>query len=70
MELVVILGLMMFSVDKAEFIKAVDSNREKGYNWEYVGKHEVQNEDLAVPLETPDGQKIYYWYLGESDGTK
>lgn len=70
MELIFVIGMMMFSVENAEFIKMVDINKEKGYNWDYVGKHEVQNEDLALPLVTHDGSKVYYFYLGEHNGTK
>ena len=51
----------LFSNENATFIDAVEKNRNNGYTWEYVGKQDIKNVELSLPL----GDKIYFKHTKE-----
>ena len=62
--MITIFGIVMvalFSNENATFIDAVEKNRNNGYTWEYVGKQDIKNVELSLPL----GDKIYFKHTKE-----
>jgi hypothetical protein len=61
MTIIGVVLVALFSNENATFIKAVEENRNNGYTWEYVGKQDIQNVKLSLPL----GDKIYFKHTKE-----
>lgn len=51
----------LFSNENATFIDAIEENRNNGYTWEYVGKQNIKNVELSLPL----GDNIYFKHIKE-----
>ena len=45
-----VLVVAMFSNENATFIESVNENRDNGYKWAYVGKQDVVDYSLSLPL--------------------
>lgn len=54
-----VLVVAMFSNENATFIESVNENRDNGYKWAYVGKQDVVDYSLSLPLN----DKIYFKHI-------
>jgi len=57
---IVALASGMFVYENADFFQTMKENRADGMKWEYVGKTEHVDDAPAIPLQTKDGEVIYW----------
>ena len=54
----------LFVVDNYEFLKTVKEQRDKGYEWKYVGYTEYNSDNPAIVIRDADGNNPHiYWRL-------
>jgi len=62
MGLLVVVGMMLFSADNAEFIETSVAQQEAGYEWNYVGVQEPSGTPALV-AEGGNGNKYILFRL-------
>jgi hypothetical protein len=59
---IVVIGMMLFGIDNAEFIETSNAQQEAGYEWSYVGKQEPSGTPALV-AEGGNGEKFILFRL-------
>ena len=53
----VLIPVILFGVDNADFFKQAAEEREQGYTWHYTGKQALDPRSKAIPIQCMDGDK-------------
>ena len=53
----VLIPVILFGVDNADFFKQAAKEREQGYTWHYTGKQALDPRSKAIPIQCMDGNK-------------
>ena len=64
----VLIPVILFGMDNANFFKQATEEREQGYTWHYTGKQELDPRSKALPLQCmyegkPCGKPFILWKL-------
>lgn len=64
----VLIPVILFGVDNADFFKQAAKEREQGYTWHYTGKQELDPRSKAIPIQCmygdkPCGEPFILWKL-------
>ena len=53
----VLIPVILFGVDNADFFKQAAKEREQGYTWHYTGKQGLDPRSKALPIQCMDSDK-------------
>ena len=53
----VLIPVILFGVDNADFFKQAAEEREQGYTWHYTGEQKLDPRSKAIPIQCMDGDK-------------
>lgn len=65
----VLIPVILFGVDNAEFFNQAAKEREQGYTWHYTGEQKLDPNAKAIPMQCVDhsgkpcGEKFILWKL-------
>jgi len=53
----ILIPVILFGVDNADFFEQAAKEREQGYTWHYTGKQALDPRSKALPIQCMDGDK-------------
>lgn len=65
----ILIPVILFGVDNAEFFNQAAKERKQGYTWQYTGEQGLDPHSKAIPIQCvnhsgkPCGEKFILWKL-------